>query len=269
MTVKIGDKVTLQIPQENREWGYNPGPDGLEVEVVGWSEIAYGRLQSYGKEPGIYENHSWPIIKFPDGKTQSIGTWCLKTDSSFYEQESVKLRDLPELPFYEWDEVEVVSPRYSSLNAERERPFKVISGIDYSYYNQKCNDGITPMPMYRVSPDTSGGSYSSFRGDELKLINRGLIWKFYHGEKLEFNSIAEERNLYYALGKYQEVRNPRNDLYKWTKDEMVESAEEGICDCMNISGGLFGSGPHLSAIRFQDRDLGERARKYFIENMKS
>jgi hypothetical protein len=74
----------------------------------------------------------------------------------------------------------------------------------------------------------------------------------------------EEIHFFYALGHYTEVRNPRSELYCWTKEEALESAAAGICDCLSVSRGLFGSGPHVSVVRFNDRELGERARRMFL-----
>lgn len=256
---KIGDKALIKVHQENRSCGYNPAPDGTEVEIVSWLEKFYGRTRSFGKEPGIYDNHLWPIVKFPDGSTSPISSFHLDSDKQFWF-DSPKKRDLPELPFYEWDEVECLRPNSNV--------FKVIVNVKYEHIGQKCNDGVTPYPIYDVAPDRKGGMYTWFREDELKLIKRGPIYKYFHGEKIEFSSLMEECDFHYTIGKYEDIRNPRNNLYSWTKDEMIESAKEGICDCMSISQGLFGTGPHLHAIRFTDRSLGERARNYFIENMK-
>ena len=54
--MRIGDRVTVQIAKENREWGYNPCPDGAKAKVLGFSEIAYTRILNFGHKPGIYEN---------------------------------------------------------------------------------------------------------------------------------------------------------------------------------------------------------------------
>jgi hypothetical protein len=255
--IQIGDKAKLKVGKENREWGYNPGPDDMEVEVVGFSEISYGRLQSYGRLPGVYENRCWPKVRFPDGHEDTISHCHLESDKSFWEiGESKRLRDLPETKFYEWDEVKVIGPRGCFDD-------KIVTGIDYEWMKQKRNDG-SPMPHYRVSPDRSGGSYCSYGDSDLELVCRGPVWKYFHNEALVFASEMEEIQFFYALGHHKEVRNPRCDLYKWTLEEALESAKDGICDCLNVSGGLFGGTPHLCVIRFNDRELGERARKMFI-----
>lgn len=255
-SVKVGDKVTLKVDSEARDWGYNPGPDGIEVEVIGWSEIDHARLQSYGREPGIYENHSWPIVRFPDGQEKSIGSWNLKTDKVFWEDEKKKIRDLPETQFYEWDEVKVIGSRgfYND---------RIITGIDYGWMKQKRMDG-SPMPYYRVSPDKSAGSYCSYHDSELELVSRGLVWKYFHNEAYSFANEMEEFDFFYRLGHIDEVRNPRNQLYSWTKDELVESVRDGICDCMSLGNGMFGNGIRVTAIRYRDRELGERVRARFL-----
>jgi len=259
--IQIGDKATINIGEESRSWGYNPGPDGMEVEIIGWGEIPYGRLGSFGRVPGIYENHSWPIVRFPDGKETSISSCHLKSNKSFYGAENKRLRDLPETEFYEWDEVKVVGPRgYFDDN--------VVTGIDYGWMTQKRNDG-SPMPHYRVSPNRSGGSYCSYGDSDLELVSRGPIWKYFHNEPVEFADEMEEIKFFYALYHWDGVRNPRCDLYSWTRDEIVVAARDGLCDCMNVSDGLFGGGIHLSAVKFRDRELGERARRLFLRGFSS
>lgn len=37
--MRVGDEVAITIPQENREWGYNPCPDGTKAIILGFSEI--------------------------------------------------------------------------------------------------------------------------------------------------------------------------------------------------------------------------------------
>lgn len=251
---QIGDKAKLKIGKENRDWGYNPGPDGMEVEIVGWSEIAWGRLQSYNKVPGIYENRSWPIVRFPDGHESSISTCHLECEKHLYGA-GKRIRDLPETKFYEWDEVKCVTRRGND---------KVVLGIDYEWMKQKRIDG-SPMPHYRVGPDRSGGSYCSYGDSDLELVSRGPVWKYFHNEPVSFETEMEEFQFFYALGHFVEVRNPRSSLYSWTLEEAIESAGEGICDCLYMSNGLFGGMGHLGVVRFNDRELGERARKRFLK----
>ena len=44
--LRIGDVLLIAVLQENREWGFNPAPDGTEVKLVGWSETTYGHIDN-------------------------------------------------------------------------------------------------------------------------------------------------------------------------------------------------------------------------------
>jgi len=53
-TVRIGDEVIVTIPKENRDWGYNPCPDGTKATVLGFSETHHSRIDELGIKPGVY-----------------------------------------------------------------------------------------------------------------------------------------------------------------------------------------------------------------------
>ena len=57
-----GSIVSVTIPKENRDWGYNPCEDGEYAEVVRQGTIDHGRIHNFGKTPGIWENSSWTVI---------------------------------------------------------------------------------------------------------------------------------------------------------------------------------------------------------------
>lgn len=66
--LQVGDMVVINVPQENREWGYNPYPDGTIATFLRFSEIAYGWANFYGKEPGMYENTLWAYFQLENGE---------------------------------------------------------------------------------------------------------------------------------------------------------------------------------------------------------
>lgn len=61
----IGETVIVSVAKENREWGYNPAPDGTKGKIVRFEEIFICRV--LGK-PGVYVNKSWPVIQLDDGR---------------------------------------------------------------------------------------------------------------------------------------------------------------------------------------------------------
>jgi hypothetical protein len=152
------------------------------------------------------------------------------------------IRELPELPFWEWD---IVMHEGESL--------KIVS-IEYDRLNAKTNDG-GPWPIYHVGGE---GWYRSAKETDIHLVRRGQVWQFYHGFPIKFGSVEEEAKLHDAMGLTYEIRNPANKLYKWTKDEVLSAIARGLAHGFSVSQGLFGSGIHHSAMRFVDEELGKR-----------
>lgn len=72
--LNVGDIVYLDILKDNRDWGYNPGPDGTKCEIVSYDcESAFGGPNKY-----------WPTVRFLDGErrgeTERILTLHLSED---------------------------------------------------------------------------------------------------------------------------------------------------------------------------------------------
>ena len=261
--IQIGDKLSVVI--ENREWGYNPCKDGTIVEAIGFSEMSNGRTNG---TPGIFVNHSWVKIKDENGKEWYEWSDRLslldpkeqeKRENIYRETENKdvfkkKIRDLPETTFYEDDVVtfEKIDLGYKFT----------IKSINYNYINNdgtlsKCDDGVTDMPIYSITKE--GYGYTSVREEDLKLVKRGNIWNYYNGKPVKFDSISEEAEFAMKLGKYKEVRNPKCNLYSWTKEEVLEQIKNGNVHGFIGHNGLFGAGGlTISAILFNDADLGKR-----------
>lgn len=264
--VNIGDKVIIQVAKENREWGFDPCPDGTAVEVIGFSEIHHGYVNNCGREPGVYENRCWFDIRLPNGKEINISCchvisanaeeyqtkrleWQEKAKASGNWSSSKRLRDLPETKLWPGDYVTCTRiPEYEELR---------VVGINYGYIGQKRTDG-TDMPLYDVSDKFPAGWWTAAGDDDTTLIKRGNVWKYYHKEPMEFASLEEEATLFKMLGRTREIRNPANGIYKWTKDEVLNAIQNGLAHAFSISNGLFGSEPTESAILFLDEDLGKR-----------
>lgn len=116
--MKVGEKVIVNIPDENWEWGYRPvkKQKGTKAKIAGFGEIDYSRVQSYGREPGIYTNHSWVYLEGIEG---SVSACFLEPDDSKEYEKRLKdfhagkyhdekpLRPLPEMKFWEGDIVSI------------------------------------------------------------------------------------------------------------------------------------------------------------------
>ncbi len=284
---RIGDKVTVHIPAENREWGYNPCPDGTKATILSFAEIHYGRLQTFGNKPGVYENTSWANILLETGKTHCEMTGRLrlinekeekrrlaslrrahKKNPDLWPPSSKFIRDLPETKFWEGDIVKIpeMTHHLKGWSDEGTENFQVVS-IDYNYIDQKTDYGL-PYPFYVVSSSIGAGWSMSARESQMILVERGPVWKHYHNEPIEFKDISEEASFFSRLGHTDEVRNPDTQTYSWTKDEVLSAIRNDIAHGMSISGGLFGGGASVRAIRFRDEDLGKRIAKATLEGFK-
>jgi len=264
--VNLGDNVIVKVSKENRDWGFNPCPDGTIAEVISFGEIDYGYINNHGREPGVYENRCWFDIRLPDGKEVNISCCHVEpVDAKAYEAKvtewrqtakasgdwssAKRLRDLPETKLWPGDYVTC-----SHLGDYEELR---VAYIKYNYIGQKRTDG-SDMPLYDVSNKFPSGWTMAAGDDDTTLIRRGNVWKYYHKEPMEFLSLEEEANLFRALGRTREVRNPANGIYRWTKDEVLDAIQSGLAHAFSMSGRFFGLEPTESAIRFLDEDLGKR-----------
>lgn len=279
--LKVGDTVVVNIPDENWKWGCNPvgKQNGVKAKVVGFGEIHNTRIQSFGMEPGVYVNHSWVDIE-AQGKREPIHISSCFVDLEDKEEEKrrlrkyrdaggylaskVRLRDLPETKLWEGDEVRWVGEQSCPWGERRIQ----VASINYDYFGQMCDDGVTPMPQYNISP-IGGGGYVAVRETDLELVQRGNVWKHYHGEKIQFASLEEEVVFADMIGQVDEVKNPANDLYVWTLDEVLAAIRDGTADGIAVSNGLFGTSKSTRAKRFRDRDLGRRVATETLKGFKA
>ncbi len=273
--LQVGDKVVINIHDENWNWGYRPVKEqkGTVAEVTGFSEITHSRVQNLGREPGVYVNHCWVYLK---GIENSIGSFNLELqDEEEYKRrvkewredktQKKKIRDLPEMKFWEGD---VANVNWGATRSpwKDEVEYKV-ARINYEYLDQKRNDG-SPMPEYTITPASGGCGEVAVNESTMTLISRGNVWKYFNGEKVVFSDLNEEASFFSGLGHTDEVRNPANNLYSWTLEEVIQAVRDGIVDWLSVGNSLFSGELRHDAKRFRDRELGERVRQATIEGFK-
>jgi hypothetical protein len=248
-TPNIGTVVVAKIGKENREWGYNPVPDGTRGVIQGFGEIPYGRTNNFGHKPGIYTNKSWCDVLF-EGKdeTINISLFHLRDENGGYlnegffrDENEEPIRALPDTPFWEEDIV-----RYDGEEC-------IVVSVDYRYDDARYNlsDKIP-----------AGWGHSMVHPDLITLLRRGNVWKYYHDEPITFESLEDEANFFKRIGHTIEVRNPANNLYAWTLNEVLDAIEAGIADGFAVSHGIFGVGG-LNHVAFKfvgHDDLAARTR---------
>lgn len=248
--IVIGDNVVLNIPNDNWDWGYRPveKQNGTIAKVLGFDKIHYSRINNFGNKPGVYVNRAWVIVEVPNKEPFSISSCFVETEKPRKKIEKEFLRDLPETKFYEGDYV-----------STQEYPEIMIVGVEFVKNNSEYY-------TYRISDGFNSGWYTSVKEPEIELIKRGNIWKYYHNEFINFKNIEEEANFHKLLGLFIEVKNPNNNLYSWTKDEVLQAIKEGIVDGFSVEGNVLTNKSSIMAIKFNDKNLGNKLRNVMLKN---
>src|SRR5690606_29229846 len=163
---------------------------------------------------------------------------ALRGADGILHTEQVRLGDLPETKFWEQDKVRVRLPHDGG---EHEM---VVCSIDYCRMYDRCDNG-SPWPFYNLQYMDAGriGAEESW----IELIERGNVWKYHNNQPLSFIDLKEEASFFQLVGQTEEVRNPKNSLYSWTRKEVLDAIESGIVHGFSISSGFFGSRPQISA----------------------
>lgn len=268
--LKLGDEVFV-LPSEGQLLP-------ISGTVIGFSEMPYGRIHNLGFKPGIYWNKIYSHIRFDNGEVQNVIYNRIElVDAIEYhrrldEMQSVRasdwraqyerVRDLPETPFWEGDLVRAkaisgVVVVTSQMPPESVPEIWIVTHIDYSHLSDLTDPG-TKWPGYDISDKMDAGWSVSASEDDLELVERGKVWKFYHNEPIEFVDIKEEANFFLMLGHTDDVRNPENGLFKWTKRQVLRAIKKGIVHGFTVRGALFGPKPSIEAYVFRNPDLGRR-----------
>jgi hypothetical protein len=271
--LQIGDEVVFKVDPERRAWTdtYKDVPDGTKGIVCGFYDaVVYkSRVPVLVHQPGVYHHKGAVSVLLRDGRIVP-GDWsvemvdkdqekrrdaALRGADGMLRTEQVRLGDLPETKFWEQDKVRV---RFPHDGNEHEM---VISCIDYYHMLKRREDG-SPWPFYDVR--YAEGGTTSVEESWVELIERGNVWKYHNNQPLSFADLKEEGSFFQLVGQTEEMRNPANGYYSWTKDEVLEAIRNGTVHGFSVSSGFFGSG-RINAQRFKDEALGKRIAKATLE----
>lgn len=258
--LEVGDKVILDVSDDAISWGYKVGVNGEVLDVLGFSEIAYGRINNLGHRPGIYENDCWIKVNPKTGNSFTISSCYLKPfDEVKYEKLCEEnygkrnfIRPLPTTYFYELDEVK--TPMGCGY----------INNIRYLEINRYYDNGVEMSP-YTIQFKNGGSSW--FKEKDLTLIERGNVWKYYMDEPLSFNDIEDEVKFHKLMGWYDEVRNPRTSFYYWNFNEIANGIKNNVIDALYVSD--FIGITSNQCIKFHDEFLGRKIAKKTLEGFKN
>ena len=273
--LRIGDEVIFKVDDERRAWTdtYKDVPNGTKGVVCGFYDtvIYIPRVPVLLDKPGVYHQKGAVSIWLPDGRIVP-GDWsvemvdkdeerrrsdAIREKSGLIRTTQVRLGDLPPTKFWEGDRVHVHFPDNEYSGQEM-----TIARIDYSFMHKRRDNG-SPWPFYDIK--LAQGGTTSAEESWIELVKRGNVWKYYHNEPLSFADLKEEAGFFELIGQTEEVQNPANGLYHWTKEEVLEAIKNGTVHGFSVSGGLFGSGPRIIAKRFKNEELGQRVVQATLE----
>ena len=248
-----GTTVKVSISDDRRKNGFKPLPEGLEVKVVEYSTIHYGRTCGFDKG-GTYQNEQYLTVEDAAGNRIQLPSDCVAPIEGISEmmdmrkKEQRRLGELPDTKFWETDTV---------MDEEGE-VFK-IQNIWYDQIGEFCNDGVTPMSIYACGVDGNGVTYR--REESLTLVERGNVWKRAHGEEMFFLSTQDEIDFHIKVGDAKEMPNPRLETgrYHWSKHDALESIRDGY-------GHYYFDKAHPSVFEFEDEKIGAMAREYWLKH---
>lgn len=272
--LKVGDRVVIDIPDENWKWGYKPVPQqrGCVGIVTGFGEMEVHRICEFGREPGVYIDQGSVLVDV-DGVSIMMSAYHLTLeDIHEYENRMDKvsihefrnnqkpIRQLPETKLWEYDIVSVKPEKIEHLSDIIKGRDLYISYIRYPAMEQKACDG-SPIPFYDVAFSGMKGMLTSMGDEDLTLVKRGNVWKYYHKEPLEFPNFEEEVDFFHKMGHYKEIQNPRTGSFLWELKEVLEAIKRGEVDGLKGSTGVHG----VYAYKMIDRELGERLKAVTLE----
>jgi hypothetical protein len=272
--LRVGDEVVFKVDAERRAWTdtYKDVPDGTKGVVCGFYDavIYEPRIPVLVHQPGVYHCKGSVSVWLADGRIVP-GDWSIemvdkveekrrdatmRDNHGIFQTERVRLGDLPATKFWEQDKVRV---RFPQDGSEEEM---TICQIDYYHMHERRDDG-SPWPFYKV--EHPKGWSTSAEETWITFVDHGNVWKYYNHQPLSFAGIKEEAEFFQLVGQTEELRNPANDIYSWTAEEVLAAITNGTAHGFSVSSGFFGSGPHIGAKRFKDEALGKRVAKATLE----
>lgn len=245
----IGDDVVLDL-KDRKIKGVS---DGETVTILRFLELHEGRTVGIGIPPGLWTNYAWAIVRDARGTEHEISTYDLlpAPGHDIVRVGRELIRELPDTPFWEDDVVEVFDGRRG-----------YVSTIDYLEVEKPGSD----RPVYQVR---FSGSSQSFHRRSLDLVERGNVWKFYHGEEMEFESAADEASFYHRISHATSVTNTAQGTSTFPWEQAVEVLRNGEADMIWHNWAVATSDPgyNVECYTIDDPEVGERCRMEFLEQL--
>ena len=272
--VRVGDQVIVDIDAESASRFHHLPKNGSRGTVVKFNRFVEYRERNV-KAHGAWELNGAPIVAFEDGTERIVDCdflayqnpkiyekrfhdeWevgVLATNMPFIKardkmREAVRVGDLPDPDFWLGDSVTLMFG---------DDPSKYLKIIDV-LYNAEYEEGNHRYEYAVYDAFTKQRESTAFcAAYDLELVDRGPLWREFHGLDKKFTSIAEEAAFENMMDSTYKVRSPEGTL-NWTMSDALDAINDGRVDAFNMQRDALGCG-HIICVRFDNREIGERMR---------
>lgn len=263
--LRIGDRVVL------RKGGAQTRGDGFEgppLIVTGFKQLVVGHVtHGYRADrkpirPGIYLDTTHVGVATESGISATRHYWhrAIKLAADKEAElrgprqefpDPVFLRELPDTPLWVGDIVEHSFVKPNPL----ERMY--VTAVDYFGCTSNGDNLPLHVPAYLLGEtfqpgyiwdDTTGLKEAS----RLNLVERGNVWRHYHGEKLDFVSLREQVQFHILMGWFTPLR-----LQDRSFDHATELVNTGKAHGYFTVGNWNSPAWQVHVINFTDQNVGK------------
>lgn len=270
--LRVGDTVRLS---KKGALLRGDGFEGQDLTVVGFKHMVVGRL-THGYRalptplrPGIYLNHNCVGIATKTGISRASHYWHSTLELADKEEAARRgprpqqlpptfLRELPDTPLWEGD---IVAFNYGPSKSEETRVVTAVDHFGCTAHDDNLPDHVSAYILgEELTPGYIGPQPTRLvAASRLKLVSRGNVWRYYHGEELRFETLVEEVRFAILMGWFTLVeRGP--SLRR--AEELMRT--EGAQAYFTIGDEATPSWEVLS-INFNGTRLGDRYREWLLE----
>lgn len=300
--LKAGDRVAMKMDQESRSWGTKGVPDGTRGTITGRYR-SHGIIEnryprSHFREAGVYSRDTTILVEWDDYsqgghygdpdydrvsssdlipiegfiveyEARSKELWPVRLPNGEYNPDFCIIKrgyeldnlertgDLPETTFWEQDLVTDTNDLSGQL-------YRIVR-INYNTWGPTKLHCYDMREVDKDGRDLRSGQLS-INPTDLKLYERGNVWRELHGEKPVFRDIEDEADHERGMGRYNEVRNPDTLVYSWTIEEAFKALNAGTIDIATMSGSPFSpfANRSVSAVKFTNEEFSDRIRNHVL-----
>ncbi len=260
--------------------------NSIRGRIIAFEETIIPRFAGWQRKPGVYENKAYVQVESSSGERSWVSSYNLNLLDHTEEERRLNalqkeygntpipqryLRELPETKYYERDvvkypEFKIKGGHHVSPIHSLPIPFESLDHLELVIERAEIQR-IEYFPHQDGRPQGYVIKGTTVLEPTLKLLRRGNVWKYYHGEPLIFRGLEEELDFFRNLGHFEEVKNPRTNLFSWDKNEYLSGIITGVIDAPYYGSPFNICEERFSAIRFRDEELGARVRTEIVSRM--